>query len=577
MSKNLNEMLDEFFSSEPLEDIFSPDLISENGNLDLDEDDPEKLKQELKTEAPKITDFISDLDPDFDAVANYEIAKGSKIGQYLVSKGYISESQLQAALEEQRVNKEKLGLILTRDGFISRKMLLEAILATNPDFIHGESLYTAKVPEEVLIQNQTMIVAETPQNLFLATMANEAQSEIDLKPYFPDKNFVFVAANIEQIDDYLEEIKAMHTDQDSLMDKILKRAFSENASDIHIVPRYNTYTILFRVLGVRKIVHEGRLDEYNILTARIKDLARLDLAERRVPQDGGFQKEYNGKLVDLRVATLPSNNLEYVVIRLLDPDRVHPSLEGLGITHIDKWRMGASRSDGLCLICGPTGSGKTTTLNASIKELNRFERAVYTLEEPVEYRIAYVGQVNTNPSVGLDFSRGVRAFMRADPDVIVIGEIRDPDTARNAIKAAETGHLVFGTLHTNNIRSAVNRLRDLDIAPNELSYLLRSVLVQRLMRVYCLDCKGSGKNKNGHICVSCGGTGYGSRTIVSECEYFSQETDIQRLLRGEEWWPTILDDAFLKYKQGLTSSKELIRVFGEEAIRKIKEDETGRS
>jgi len=237
--------------------------------------------------------------------------------------------------------------------------------------------------------------------------------------------------------------------------------------------------------------------------------------------------------------------------------------------------MGASRSDGLCLICGPTGSGKTTTLNASIKELNRFERAVYTLEEPVEYRIAYVGQVNTNPSVGLDFSRGVRAFMRADPDVIVIGEIRDADTARNAIKAAETGHLVFGTLHTNNIRSAVNRLRDLDIAPNELAYLLRSVLVQRLMRVYCLDCKGKGRNTDGSVCASCSGTGYGARTIVSECEYFSDEADVHRLLNGEQWWVSMLDDAFLKVKKGLTSEKEFIRIFGEEAARKLEKYKKG--
>ncbi|MFN4262030.1 MAG: GspE/PulE family protein, partial [Gemmataceae bacterium] len=176
---------------------------------------------------------------------------------------------------------------------------------------------------------------------------------------------------------------------------------------------YNSYTVFFRHLGVRRIVHEGDLEEYNMLVARIKDLSRMDLAERRIPQDGGYSMEYNGKLVDLRVATLPVGSAEYVVIRLLDPDRVQPNLDKLGITRVDEWRKGVSRPDGLCLICGPTGSGKTTTLNASIREMDRFASSIFTLEDPVEYRIPYIGQVNINQPLGLDFARGIRAFMRS--------------------------------------------------------------------------------------------------------------------------------------------------------------------
>ncbi len=493
------------------------------------------------------------------------------LGEYLLAKGLVNETQLHAAMEEQKITQERLGLILTRGGFLSRKDLLEAILATNPDQIHGESLFTARVPSEVLLETRTMVVAETQTQVFLTTLGSERQARIDIQPYYPEAELVFVAGNFEQVDNYLEDVRAMLQDDDSLVDKLLRRAFSEGVSDVHIVPRYNSYTVFFRHLGVRHHVHEGDLDEYNTLAARIKDLSRMDLAERRIPQDGGFQMEYNGKLVDLRVATLPVGTNEYVVIRLLDPDRVQPSLTGLGISRVNEWRKGVSRPDGLCLICGPTGSGKTTTLNASIKEMDRFGSSIFTLEDPVEYRIPYLGQVNTNPALGLDFARGIRAFMRSDPDVIIVGEIRDPETARNAIKAAETGHLVLGTLHTGTIHGALQRLRDLDVPANELVYLLRSVLVQRLVRMTCTTCGGAGKNHKGQTCDVCSGTGYASRSIVSECAYFPGEDDVKRLLAGERWWPSMMEDAVDKYRAGLTTSREIVRVFGEEARQLIEQ------
>jgi type II secretory ATPase GspE/PulE/Tfp pilus assembly ATPase PilB-like protein len=309
---------------------------------------------------------------------------------------------------------------------------------------------------------------------------------------------------------------------------------------------------------VRHLAHEGSMDEYNTLSARIKDLARMDLAERRIPQDGPISIEHDGKLIDLRVATTPTGTTEYIVLRILDSDRVQPSLDAIGITRVKEWRKGVSRPNGLCLICGPTGSGKTTTLNASLKEMDRFGRAIFTMEDPVEYRLPYIGQVGANPAVGLDFARGIRAFMRLDPDVIVVGEVRDTETARNAIKAAETGHLVVATLHTSNIYGSVSRLRDLGVPEHELRYLLRSVLVQGLMRTYCDHCKGKG-------CPACAGVGYAGRTVISECAYFSNEQDVTRLLQGEIWWPTIMDDAILKFRQGMTSSDEVIRLFGAEA------------
>lgn len=489
---------------------------------------------------------------------NNPTAEKLRLGEYLLSKGLISPEALHTGLAEQRITHERLGLILTRNGTLSRAALIDSILATSPDQIHGESYFTSRVPSHVLLETKTMVVAEAHGKVYLATLGSELQARIEIQSYYPDAQLAFVGANYEQVDNYLEDVRSMLEDDDSLVDKILRRAFNEGASDIHIIPRYSSYSIFFRKLGHRHHSHEGTLDEYNTLAARIKDLSKMDLAERRIPQDGGFSMEYNGKLVDLRVTTVITSNSEYIVIRLLDPDRVQPTLAGLGITRVEEWRKGVSRPTGLCLICGPTGSGKTSTLNASLKEMDRFGSAIFTMEDPVEYRIPFIGQVNKNETLGLDFARGIRNFMRADPDVIVLGEIRDSETARNAVKAAETGHLVLGTLHTGDIRAAAQRLRDLDVPAHELLYLLRVVLVQGLIRTTCTHCDGEG-------CTVCGHTGFGGRTVVSECVYLNDEDDVKRLLAGELWWPTMLDDAMLKCRAGMTSKKEVIRMFGEPA------------
>lgn len=490
--------------------------------------------------------------------SEHEQPRKVRLGEYLISKGKLNQVQLQAALAEQRITQERLGMILTRGGFITRKDLIDAILATNPDEIHGESHFSARVPYDVLIQLKTMIVNESKTRVHLATMSSEAQVRVDLAQYYPDLKMEFVATNLEQLKNYLQDLNKMLNSDDSLIDKLLRKAFAQGASDIHIMPRYSSYTVMFRHLGVRQHVHEGTLDEYNTLAARVKDLSRMDIAERRIPQDGGFQMEYNGKLVDLRVATVPTGTAETIVIRLLDPDKVQPTLDGLGISNVADWRRGVSRNNGLCLICGPTGSGKTTTLNATLKEMDRFGKSIYTLEDPVEFRIPYIAQVNVNHALNLDFARGIRAFMRADPDVIVVGEIRDTETARNAVKAGETGHLVLGTLHTKSITSTIDRMRDLGVPDYELTYLLRSVMVQQLIRTLCTHCHGEG-------CQVCMETGYSARTIISECVYLKNEDDVRRLIRKEVFWKTILEDAVEKFRRGITDEKEVSRVFGEEA------------
>jgi len=490
-----------------------------------------------------------------------------QLGRHLITLGLLNETQLDAALREQAITHEKLGVILCRSGFITRKALVEAVLELNPDSIHSEKFFTGRVPAEKLMECQAMVVTETSTSVFISTLGSERQAEIELKPYYPELRMVFVAANHEAVNAYLDQVRAMESDDESLFERIMRNAMRAEVSDVHIVPRHLTYTVFYRRHGVRKIIHEGTLDEYNTLAARIKDLARMDLAERRIPQDGAISVEHDGKVIDLRVSTAPvQGNTEYLVLRILDSDRIQPTLSGLGITRLSEWHKGVSRPNGLCLICGPTGSGKTTTLNASVKEMDRFGRAIFSMEDPVEYRTPYVGQVQANASVGLDFARGVRSFMRMDPDVILVGEVRDTETARNTIKAAETGHLVLATLHTSDIYGAVNRLRDLDIPASELRYLLRSVLVQGLVRTTCQHCKAKG-------CPACQDTGYAGRTIISECAYFSSEKDVKRMMDGEIWWPTLLDDAILKCRQGITTAEEVIRVFGTEAEARLGGDE----
>ena len=480
-----------------------------------------------------------------------------RLGTYLINLGVLKETALNAALAEQTVTNERLGLILNRNGLITRKALTDAILHLNPEGIQGETLISFRVPSKVMIEAQAMLVAETDSKLYIATLGSEEQVRQDIAPYYPEAEIIFTAASHEQIDAYLADLDALENNEDSVLERLLQKAITLNVSDIHIIPRTNSYSVFFRYLGVRHLEHEGTLDEYLTMSSRIKDKARMDLAERRIPQDGNYAIEYSGKLVDLRIATQPQRNGESIVIRLLDPDRVQPSLDGIGISRVTEWRNGVARPNGLCLICGPTGSGKTTTLNASIKELDRFEMAISTLEDPVEYGIAYVNQININPALGLDFARGVRALMRQDPDVIVVGEIRDVETARNAIKAAETGHLVLGTLHAGEIKGVISRLRDLEVPAYQLRYLIRSILVQRLIRAYCTVCKGTG-------CPACNFSKYGKRIVVSECAYFPDEDAVTELIESDKkTWPTMLEDAMDRYSEGLTSREEIVRAFSE--------------
>lgn len=490
--------------------------------------------------------------------------------EFLTESKRVPSEALNAALMETQVNNEPLSNIIVRNGFISQNEIIDVMITLEPDYLVDEQVIVPTIDPEVLRELKTMIHAITVNIVYVATLKSENEVIDHLQKYFPEHALSFIPCNPEKLDSYLERANSIFHDEGSMVEKIIRKAIQNNVSDIHVMPHYDTYSILYRYLGVRYVEAVSHKEEYLSLVARIKDMSKIDMTEKRIPQDGGFAIDYNGRMVDLRVATIPSSEGEIVVIRILDPEKAQFSLEKLGISNLIEWRKGASRADGLCLICGPTGSGKTTTLNSTLRELDRFGKSIYTIEDPVEYRIPYIGQVTINTAVGLDFARAVKAFMRADPDVIVIGEIRDLETARNAIKAAETGHLVFATLHTASIPGAVNRLRDLGVEPHELKYVLRSVMAQRLMRTICKNCGGDG-------CEICFEKGYAGRTVVSEIKYFSTMKDVVNIISGKEKdveinWKTIQDDAFQKVKDGLSSPGEFIRTFGAEAEELLEND-----
>lgn len=516
------------------------------------------FQRQCNIRAVDISNFAKNFPPARMPTLHSEHSPNSRqIGQILIDRGLISETQLKLALMEQSVTREPLGQVLYRLGFIRRDALIDALLDQGPDALSGEELFSNKIPPSLLVEMRVMLIAEHGNTLYAATDSPISIVRDMLEEYFPQREIEFISFDPRRFEHYLERLNAF-TRNDGLLEKLLQDAIARHVSDIHIMPKEESFLVMFRYLGVRYPEYEGSLEDYARLVARIKDKSNLDLAERRIPQDGSFSYHFESKNVDVRVATVPVIQGEYLVLRILDPDHSAPSVEDLGITRVAEWRAGISRSNGLCLVCGPTGSGKTTTLNASLKELDRFGKAVFTVEDPVEYRESFVGQVNVNPSINLDFSRALKAFMRADPDIIVLGEIRDIETARNAMRAAETGHLVLATLHTESIFGAVQRLADIGIPRHELIHLLRAVLVQRLVRVTCKHCQGEG-------CDHCHGYGYSGRTVVSECAYFPTTESVRKMAQDTVDWPTLIEDAIDKCRAGITDEREILRIFGEEA------------
>ncbi len=387
-----------------------------------------------------------------------------------------------------------------------------------------------------------------------ATVANEVQSDVDLTRMMQE---------LPAVEDLLES--ADDAPIIRLLNALLTQAAKEGASDIHIEPYERHSCVRFRIDGgLREVVQTHRA-LHAALISRLKIMADLDIAEKRLPQDGRISLRLGQKAIDVRVSTLPGAHGERAVLRLLDKSESRLSLSSVGMTGDNLARLSSliQQPHGIILVTGPTGSGKTTTLYAALQQLDASTRNILTVEDPIEYELAGVGQTQVNAKIDLTFAKALRAILRQDPDVIMIGEIRDYETAQIAIQASLTGHLVLATLHTNDAPSAITRLMDMGVEPFLLSSSLLGVLAQRLVRKICTHCAGRG-------CDSCHLTGYQGRTGIFEL--LSTDLGLRELIHNQASEADIRqsaikggmqlmrEDGERLVVQGLTTMEELVRV-----------------
>jgi general secretion pathway protein E len=354
-----------------------------------------------------------------------------------------------------------------------------------------------------------------------------------------------------------------------LLSRLVGNAVEQNASDIHFEPVDQKLQVRFRVDGVLRIAEMLDAQSHLALVSRIKILANLNIAEQRLPQDGRIRLAIRGKNIDFRVATSPTVGGESVVLRILDRRDVRLDFAALGFSKSDQLRLDTifQHKDGIVLVTGPTGSGKTTTLYAALNSINRTETKIFTVEDPVEYHIAGINQIPVRTNIGLDFASILRSVLRQDPDTIMIGEIRDAETARVAVQASLTGHLVLSTLHTNSAVAAITRLRDLGIENYLLASSVRAIIAQRLVRKICSVCEGV--PTQGNACAECHGSGYHGRTSIYELLEFSPnlqrataagKDDAELLaIAKQDNFATLVECGRSLVRSGMTSQAELSR------------------
>lgn len=557
-----------------------------------------------------------------------------QVGQILLARGRLTQEQIDAAMVEQasRPDRQLLGEILVDLGMVSEDEVLEA-LAEAYDVPYARltpRLADVKVvnlvPKEYLekhsvlplfkVRNSLTLALSEPSNVFLieeiarmtdckvqVVVASSADIQAILGQYVNAAN-VFViddimddmtADSFELIESKVDDItnlEGMAGDSPviKLVNYLIFSAVREGASDIHIEPDESKLRIRYRVDGVLYEKPAPPSKMMPPIVSRIKIMSGLDIAERRLPQDGGIHVMMEGRPIDLRVSTLPNSYGEKVVIRIIDNTQALSNLETLGfsIDMLKQFRRQLSHPHGLILVTGPTGSGKSTTLYAALSEINSPERNVCTVEDPIEYNLPSVNQFQVHERIGLGFSTVLRALLRQDPDVIMVGEIRDDDTARTAVQAALTGHMVLSTLHTNDAVSAVTRLNNIGVEHFLLSASLDAVLAQRLVRKICSHCKAEYEPTpnvkhamaqaghevealfRGEGCAKCHGSGHSGRIGVYELfvpddavrQAISDAAtlqDLRRLAKKSNMTP-LMADGLAKAKCGLTTVEEVFRV-----------------
>lgn len=507
-----------------------------------------------------------------------------RLGDILISHGMVTSDQVEIALFEQKRSREKLGGILVRLGFATEDIIrdvmgniigreivqLDDVIADN-DAVH-------MVPEHIARKHHilpltydsdarilTIAMSDTCNVVVLDHLNMQVGRDIQVSPVLAGlaeiekaiDRFYGFELSIEGI---LLEIETGKIDYKSLdaanheyshpvvrlVNALLVDAVKRGASDIHFEPEESFSRFRYRIDGVMRQIRSIHRHYWSAIAIRIKVMAGMDIAETRAPQDGRISLPISGKMVDFRVSTFPTLHGENIVLRVLDRHRCILSLEKLDLQDdvVDLLHTMALKPAGIMLVTGPTGSGKTTTLYAILNHLNSVSVHIMTLEDPVEYPFALIRQTSIGPASRLDFASGLRSLMRQDPDIILVGEIRDEDTAQMALRASMTGHKVFSTLHTNSALGAVSRLFDLGLQPDILSGNITGVIGQRLVRRLCNRCKetrmmnfheqkllGLEGHGNPHViyqasgCIFCDSTGYKGRLAVVEAVCFDEDMD----------------------------------------------------
>ena len=499
-----------------------------------------------------------------------------RIGNLLVQEKVISQEQLALALEQQKRSGRKLGRVLIENGFVTEEAISEALAKQlkipylNLKF-YNVNLSVARILPEMQARRFRALLLEDKTSTYLVAMADPtdlfAYDEIarllkrDIELVLVNENQVLetidrIYRRTEQITDLARELGADMAEavdfgelsvepgaEDAPVVKLLQTMFEDavqvNASDVHIEPQERLLQIRFRIDGMLQLQTESDMKIAPALVQRVKLMSGLDISEKRLPQDGRFNVRIGERRVDVRISTMPTQYGESVAMRLLNRTTNVQGLDGLGMPPqlLARLQQIIRRSTGMVLVTGPTGSGKTTTLYAALNEVNTIDKKIITVEDPIEYRLAGLNQVQINEKIDLSFGRVLRAALRQDPDIILVGEMRDPETAQIGMRAALTGHMVFSTLHTRDAASTPIRLVDMGAPRYMVASSLQAVIAQRLVRVNCPSCaeayqpseqemqwlqgiqRDDGKPAammRGRGCQFCHLTGYAGRTGVYE-------------------------------------------------------------
>ena len=511
----------------------------------------------------------------------------SRIGELLVREKVLSIQQLQQAQDEAKRTGKRLGATLARLGYVNDQALTQFVAkqyslpSVNLAELEIDQAVLKLVPREICEKHQvipikrngpTLIVAMAdPSNIYAIdelkfltqyniepVVASEAGVESALSRYYdkgPDldqmigelgdvDNIDYAAVSDENVNVVDLENQAGEAPVVKLCNAILMSAIKKKASDIHVEPYEKSFRVRFRLDGILQEEMRPPLKLRNAITSRLKIMAQLDIAERRLPQDGRIKLKIGGnREMDFRVSVLPTLYGEKIVMRLLDKSNLQLDMTKLGFDQrpLEDFKEAIKKPYGMVLVTGPTGSGKTTTLYSALSELNTVDRNISTAEDPVEFNLHGINQVQMHDDIGLNFSTALRAFLRQDPNIIMVGEIRDFETAEIGVKAALTGHLVLSTLHTNDAPSTVSRLLNMGIEPFLVTASVNLVLAQRLSRRICADCKQpaekfpealakmgmteeqirTAKIMKGRGCGNCNNTGYKGRVALYEVMPFT--------------------------------------------------------